>query len=370
MRNKQQGFTIIELMIAIAVTLIMMAAAMMVYQRSVQVAGVVNTRAEMQAELRAATEQVARDLNQAGTGLPIGGFPLPSATASGTDPFLACDATPACYLPNTVNISSGVLYKVVPEDGIGPNTTEATDGIVINYLEPVSSDPTDPNASGTAPNWISPTAQTGTVSSDGSTITMPSSLKPKLDDPTVGLVIGDLLWIQNAHGSALGVVTGYDPTQNTITFGKDPLNFNQLNAPVGSIPALANPGTNPAVYPDVTVQRVMMVTYFLQEIDTPNGKDYRLMRQVGARTPTPVAEHIEDLQFTYDVFDDSSGTLNVNLPSAATGTPPTSKPNQIRKINMTITARSSRPNAQGNYDRLTITTSVGPQNLSYHEKYN
>jgi hypothetical protein len=58
------------------------------------------------------------------------------------------------------------------------------------------------------------------------------------------------------------------------------------------------------------------------------------------------------------------------LPNAATGSPPTSKPNQIRKINMTITARSSRPNAQGNYDRLSITTSIGPRNLSFHEKYN
>ena len=137
-----------------------------------------------------------------------------------------------------------------------------------------------------------------------------------------------MLWVQNANGSALGVVTGYDATQNTITFGKDPLNINQLNAPVGSIPSLANPGTTPAVYPAVTVQRIMMVTYFLQEADTPNGKDYRLMRQVDARTPSPVAEHIEDLQFTYDVFDDSSGTLTTNLPDAATGT--RRRPSQIK----------------------------------------
>ncbi|MGZ4790169.1 MAG: hypothetical protein ACXVZX_16750, partial [Terriglobales bacterium] len=88
------------------------------------------------------------------------------------------------------------------------------------------------------------------------------------------------------------------------------------------------------------------------------------------RTPTPVAEHIEDVQFTYDVFDDSSNQLTVNLPDAATGNPPIPKPNQIRKINMTITARSSRPNAQGNYDRLTVTTSIGPRNLSFHDRYN
>jgi len=368
MRRRQQGFTIVELLIAIAVTLIVMTAAMMIYQRSVQVAGIVGTRAEMQAELRAAADQISRDLNQAGTGIPIGGIPIPSAATGGSDPLIGCDST-TCYL--SAKLSSGVLYKVVPEDGIGPTTTEPTDAIVITYVEPVSTDPNDPNASGTAPNWTQPAQPASAVSADGSVVTMPSTLSPKITDPSLGLVIGDLLLLQNSNGQALGVVTNFDGSANTITFdANDPLNVNQLTAPVGNIAALATAKTTPPSYPSVTVARIMMVTYFIQQFTTPNGTDYRLMRQVDARTPTPVAEHIEDLQFTYDVFDDSSNSLTVNLPSAATGTPPTPKPNQIRKINMTITARSSRPNAQGNYDRLTITTSIGPRNLSFHEKYN
>jgi hypothetical protein len=262
-----------------------------------------------------------------------------------------------------------VLYKVVPEDGIGPTTTEPTDAIVITYVEPVSTDPNDPNASGTAPNWTQPAQPASDVSADGSVVTMPDTLNPKLDDPSYGLVIGDLLLLQNSNGQAVGVVTSFD--SKTITFAADdPLKINQLAAPVGNIASLASAKTSPPNFPAVTVSRIMMVTYFIQSFDTPNGTDYRLMRQVDARTPTPVAEHIEDLQFTYDVFDDSSSSLTVNLPNAATGTPPTSKPNQIRKINMTITARSSRPNAQGNYDRLSVTTSIGPRNLSFHEKYN
>lgn len=366
MRRRQQGFTIVELLIAIAVTLIVMTAAMMIYQRSVQVAGVVGTRAEMQAELRAAADQISRDLNQAGTGIPIGGIPIPSLANGGADPLIGCDST-TCYL--TAKLSSGVLYKVVPENGIGPTTTEPTDAIVISYVEPVSTDPNDPNASGTAPNWTQPAQPASDVAPDGSVVTMPSTLNPKLTDPSYGLVIGDLMLLQNSNGEALGVVTNFDGAANTITFAaNDPLNINQLTAPVGNIAVLATPNTTPPSYPPVTVSRIMMVTYFIQQ--TPDGTDYRLMRQVDARTPTPVAEHIEDLQFTYDVFDDSSNTITVGLPSAATGSPPTSKPNQIRKINMIITARSSRPNAQGNYDRLSITTSIGPRNLSFHEKYN
>jgi prepilin-type N-terminal cleavage/methylation domain-containing protein len=368
MPRRQHGFTIVELLIAIAVTLVVMTAAMMIYQRSAQVAGVVNTRAEMQANLRAAADQISRDLNQAGTGMPVGGIPIPSAATGGSDPLVGCDST-TCYL--TSKLTAGILYKVVPEDSVGPTTTEPTDGIVITYIEPVSSNPNDPNASGTAPNWTQPAQPAATVSADGSTVTMPDTLNPKLTDPSVGLVIGDLLLLQNSNGQALGVVTNFDGSANTITFGaNDPLNVNQLTAPVGNIAALATAKTNPPVYPPVTVSRIMMVTYFIQSVDSKTGTEYRLMRQVDARTPTPVAENIEDLQFTYDVFDDSSSSLTVNLPTAATGTPPVSKPNQIRKINMTITARSSRPNAQGNYDRLSITTSIGPRNLSFHEKYN
>jgi len=362
MRRRQQGFTIVELMIAIAVTLVMMTAAMMIYQRSVQVSGVVTNRAEMQAELRAASDQIARDMNQAGTGIPIGGIPIPSAATGGSDPLIGCDAN-QCYLNATM--TAGILYKVVPGNSLGPTTTRATDAIVITYMEPLAVDPNDPNASGTAPNWTGYTTQN--ISSDGTVLTMPKDTTPKIDDPVFGLVLGDILLLQAGGASALGVVTNFDGTNNTITFGaKDPLGLNQPNAPVGNIAALKVNGN----YPPTTVSRIMMITYFIQQISTPNGPDYRLMRQVDARTPTPVAEHIEDVQFTYDVFDDSSNQLTVNLDDAATGNPPTPKPNQIRKINMTITARSSRPNAQGNYDRLTVTTSIGPRNLSFHDRYN
>jgi len=370
MRRQQQGFTIVELLVAIAVTLIVMTATMMIYHRSVQVSGIVTNRAEIQSELRAAADQIARDLNQAGTGIPIGGLPIPSSATGGANPLFGCDAG-QCYFTSGNVMANGVLYKVTPANGIGPTTTEPTDAIVIAYMEPMAVDPNDPNASGTAPNWQAYTTQT--IADDGSSLTMPAGTTPKISDPAFGLVLGDILMVQNSSGSALGVVTGFDGTTNVISFGpNDPLKLNQSTAPIGNIAALKlNPvPANPPKYPPSTVSRIMMITYFIEPVQTSTGTDYRLMRQVDARTPTPVAEHIEDLKFTYDVFDDSSNTLTVNLPDAATGTPPTPKPNQIRKINMTITARSSRPNANGDYDRQTLTTSIGPRNLTFHDRYN
>ena len=196
---------------------------------------------------------------------------------------------------------------------------------------------------------------------------------PALNASDVGLNVGDVLLLQNSTGAAVGVVTNYVAATGVISFANlDPLNMNQSGATAGNIKSLEIsqvPGAAP-YYPAITVSRVMMITYFIQQITTPNGPDTQLMRQVGARTPTPVADHIEDLQFTYDVFDTNTSTLTAALPDAAVGSPAVAVPNQIRKINITMSVRSPRPNAQGGYDHFSLTTSIGPRNLSFHDRYN
>ena len=354
---KQKGFTFVELMVAIAVMLVVLAAATSLYQKSVQVSTIVNSQSDMQAEVRAAANQLARDLNQAGTGIPIGGIPIPSAASGGTNPQFACDST-KCYITAGNTFTQGTLYKVTPADGVGPNTVEATDAIIITYVDPTL-------------NWSAYPTQV--AAKDGTSITMPGGTTPALNDSSVGLNIGDVLLLQNSTGAAVGVVTNYVAATGVISFANnDPLNINQSGATAGNIKSLEFspvPGAAP-YYPAITVSRIMMITYFIQTITTPNGPDTQLMRQIGARTPTPVADHIEDLQFTYDVFDTNTSTLTAALPDAAIGSPAVAVPNQIRKINITMSVRSPRPNAQGVYDHLSLTTSIGPRNLSFHDRYN
>lgn len=352
-----RGVTFVELMVAIAVSLVVMAAAVSIYQKTVRSSDLVMQRMDIQLELRAAANEVARDFDQVGTGMPITGVPIPSATTGGSNPRFACDSS-ACYLTTNFTLNQGVLYKVVPANGAGPSTLQVTDAVVLTYLDPTLT-------------WTAYPTQT--LASNGNTLTMPVGTTPALNDPAVGLNVGDVLLLQNTNGSAVGVVTAFNGSTRVITFANgDPLNINQSGAAVGNIKALRYnplPGT-PPYYPPVTVSRVTMITYFIRQVTTADGTSFRLMRQVGARTPVPVAEHIEDLQLTYDLFDDATGTATANLPDAATGSPATPKPNQIRKINVTITARSSRVNAQGQYDRLSYSTSLGPRNLSFRDRYN
>jgi prepilin-type N-terminal cleavage/methylation domain-containing protein len=362
---KQKGFTLIELMVAIALTVTVMLAAMTLYQKSVQVSTFVSQQSEMQTEVRAAANQLVRDLNQAGTGIPVGGIPIPSAASGGTNPKFACDPI-KCYITAGNTFTQGVLYKVTPANGVGPNVVQASDAIIITYKDPTltwtiaGSNPVLP-------------ATTQVAALNGSTLTMPANTTPPLDDPALGLNVGDVLLLQNASGAAVGVVTNYVANTRVISFTNlDPLNMNQSAATAGNIKSLEFnpvPGAAP-YYPAITVSRIMMITYFIQTINTPDGPDTQLMRQIGARTPTPVADHIENLQFTYDVFDTNTSTLTAALPDAAIGTPAVAVPNQIRKINITMSVRSPRPNAQGVFDHFSLTTSIGPRNLSFHDRYN
>jgi hypothetical protein len=175
--------------------------------------------------------------------------------------------------------------------------------------------------------------------------------------------------LQNVYGSAIGVVT--DVAGQTITFGADPLNINQPAAPAGNIKALSTPAAVPVTYPPTQVSRLVMVTYFIQTFVGPNGPDARLMRQNGSHAPIPVSEHVEDLKFTYDVVDPVSNALTANSPDAVIGAPALPQPNQIRKINISVTSRAVRADLSGAQavQRVNLTTSVGPRNLSFRDRY-
>jgi len=369
-RQRQHGFSLLELLIAMALTGVVMAAAVTVYKNSVQVSNTVGTRTELQSEMRAALNQISRDLNQAGTGIPLTGLPIPSVTTGGKNPLYGCDAT-QCYL-TAGTFTSGNLNRITPGDKAGITTSEPTDAIVITYVDPIApavgADSVLSSATGL--DWGLYTTQN--ITDDGSKLTMPAGTTPALNDPTKGLMVGDLLLMQNFTGTAVAEVTAFDAAARTITFAaNDPLLINQPNnTPVTG--TLATLRDNPFIlnqphYKPTSVARIIMVSYFVWK--DPTDGHLMLMRQVNGRTARPVAEYIEDLQITYDMLDDSKSPpqLVPNVPDAVVNG--TVRPDLIRKINLRITARSPNKNAQGLYDRMSIATSVGPRNLSFHDTF-
>jgi hypothetical protein len=114
-----------------------------------------------------------------------------------------------------------------------------------------------------------------------------------------------------------------------------------------------------------------VVTYF---VDAPAGPDgalgtvddppARLMRQVNAQPPIPVAESVEDFQILYDIFDDNLGVATAALADAG------GLPNQIRKATITVSVRSPlRGLFNRVFERISLTTSVTPRNMSFRDRY-
>jgi hypothetical protein len=88
------------------------------------------------------------------------------------------------------------------------------------------------------------------------------------------------------------------------------------------------------------------------------------MYQINGHSPVPVADRVENLQLTYDTFNDGDGTRSANLDDAG------GMPNQIRKVNISITVRSP---SNGIFNkgpkRVSLTTSVSPRNLSFRDRF-
>jgi hypothetical protein len=150
----------------------------------------------------------------------------------------------------------------------------------------------------------------------------------------------------------------------------DPLNINQSGAAGGNIASLLDPPPGPT-FPLTWAVRGIVVTYYIEVppgedgmAGTADDGDPRLMYQVNGHSPVPVADRVENLQFSYDIFDDDDSVATANLADAD------GAPNQIRKVNITITVRSPSTGLfNTGAKRVSLSTSVSPRNLSFRDRF-
>ncbi len=353
-KTSGSGFTLIELLISMALGLIVLTIATLLFKGGMGVSFLVGQRAEMQQNARGAIHTIVHDISLAGTGLPSGGVQLPAGAGS-VVPRFDCNQAGVCNIANN-SFPGNRLNPIIPNPGAGPTIIGAATAAV-------STAHTDDSFALNQYPLLS-------ISASGGTIKVDSRTTPILNDPGRGLQVGDLIMLTNSNGSAIGEVTTFDASGNINFADSDTLKVNQSGAAFGNIKSLMSAGP-PAAYPSTTAIRIFFITYYIEVGVGADGvlgtadDTRRLMRQVNGLNPTPVADNIENLQVTYDIFDDAGGTAIANTPDANL------KYNQIRKVNIAVTARSASRNSPTviDYQRLTLATAVSPRNLSYHDRY-
>ncbi len=371
MRNttkKPLGFSLLELMVSMAVGLIVLAGAVSLYSQAVKASFVTSQKSELQEDFRSASNIMARDISLAGAGalgqqgLSAGAIGLPAAT--GQLPVYPCytacnlvNGTAEAYPTLSGAPTAPFLYSIIP----GPNL-----GITINALQ----GPTDIltvayTDSNLALNCYQATATT-TGSTTTVTFTLPATwatscslpaglVAPQsLLDPIVGLKTGDLLMFGTlAMGSVTTVAASGANFVVTFTSG-DPGHVNQPTAATGSLKQLPA-GT-------LTATRLLMITYYL-DISPMDGVTPRLMRIQNGRQPAPVAENVAYLKFTYDVYN--NGTVLANQASL----PAADNPSMITKVNIAHMTMRSQLNGSTGYQGLDLQTSISARNVTFSQEY-
>lgn len=370
-KTRARGFSMVELMVAMAVGLVVVGAGTQLFQSAMSSTMLVTEQAEMQQNVRTSLNLVARDVSMAGSGLPPGGVALPYG-ANATPSHFACTQGPLCYLTavnyptgavGNVNVSN-YMYGIIPGplDGMqlgGPATIPATNitpdaitSIYVDYSFPLNQY----------------TIAFQNLNGTGITATQPANPPvgfPAIVSPT-GIVVGDLILLTNSTGSAIGEVSAVAATAGgggTITFNDgDPLNINQSTAASGNIAYIATLNANAAT----VAYRVLAVTYFVQ-VPGVAGQTPRLMRQVNGQTAVPVADNIIGLNVTYDLCNNTVAGTCAGVSDPIHNVPSFS-PNQIYKVNIQMMGQSVLT-LGGKSQSMALATSISARNLSFKNRY-
>jgi len=372
-RRWTKGFTLLEMMISMAIGLVVLGVGLQLYTSSVKATFTASQRSEMQQDFRAAANLLQKDISMAGAGalgqqglasysvgLPTGG--------SATIPVYPCSLSTCNYIngaPVAYPQTSGApyLYSIIPgyNFGITVNTTEGpTDIITVSYADatlPLNCYTVDV-ISATTVLFELPTPLPATC------ILPPGYTVPALNAAGVGLQAGDfILFGQSAVGVVSNVTTGVVTSgaysaAYTVTFNNgDPGHINQPTITNGSMLSLPT-----GISTSISAVRLLVITYYL-DLSPLDHVTPRLMRVQNGRTPAPVAEGVSCLKFSYDV--DQNGTIIANQTSLPTGVTPA----MITKVNILHMSLRSQLHGTSGYNSIDLQTSVSARNLTMGQEY-
>jgi type IV pilus assembly protein PilW len=146
--HKTAGFTLLELLISMAIGVLLLGCALLMYRQAVNSTFITSQRAEMQQDFRAASNLMARDISMAGSGglgqqgLASNSVGLPTG-ASATIPVYPCSALTCNYIkgaPVAYPTITGApyLYSIIPGPNLGVTVNAAqgpTDIITVSYAD-------------------------------------------------------------------------------------------------------------------------------------------------------------------------------------------------------------------------------------------
>jgi len=339
--HSQSGFSLVEFAIGSLVMMVILAATFTLLNTTF----VANTSAQetlqTQQALRVAINTIAREITMAGTGLP-GSITVPNGTGS-VDLVRPGIMT---VLPTAENN----LSIVTPGEAEGPLITGQSAADKTDLLTIVS-------VNAQSPTWTL-TAFADTI--PGTDVTFSTNIRAGANQ----IFVNDVLLFTNINGTVMGCVTSVSSTVDVASFDEDDAcGINQPAAAGGNfITTMLNPDLT---LPPTTAVRMNVITYYLTAAGTHGHP--ALVRAMNAQAPEELIEGVENLQFTYDLYDFDSDQVSANVVPDSDF----AASNQIRSVNISIIGRSpKRLKRTGDFYRFGISSKVTIRNSSFRNRYN
>lgn len=354
--HNQQGFSIIEMMVATTVMLIVTSAVVALLKNSLTIANTTYELTDAQESLRTSQEWINRDLMNAGDGLKsmtyipvnetfIRAYLTRTPIADATIPSLAINLG---ILTTDNNLPTGITTPApLPPGGPSPAPTPppiqllaGTDRQTILEIDPdLASNP-----------QVFPTS----ISSTGELITLPASTTTA----DMGrFTLGDIYFLTSSRGGTFASITAINPTAKTLTFAAgDTLGLNSPLEVNNRIKDISASGTLPT-----TLQRMRIIHYFVDA----NGL---LRRRVFGERGAPfrdniIAEHVRSVQFVYSLGLDTGG--NPVQPTSLLTTP--QQQVNISQVEVTVTVETPHALENGSRPLLSTTTSTSLRNMQFRQ---
>ncbi|MGB7847218.1 MAG: prepilin-type N-terminal cleavage/methylation domain-containing protein [Candidatus Acidiferrum sp.] len=389
LKRNVSGFTMIEMMISMAVTLTIMGVAVAAFRQASQCNQAVTYGADMSENLRSGLNMIQLDLQQVGAGIPTNGIPIPFSAPCGKTPGInrpVPPGKPATTFPYPGALTcESTIPSVEPGNMMGPaitapdatagtpaNPNSITDEITMLYVDnSIGLDASPVNQPATAGPPANAGCPNGSIRVSGTTTTVTFDVNcVNLTNSAPGLITinpGDLIMLTNTNGTALLYVSSV--SGQALTFSaNDPFKLNGRTETSGTIQQLETGGAacggGTACFPPTLATRIWMISYYLDNLTSPGYT--RLIRQVNFNTPSAVGETLENLQFTYNYVD--GATNPANQPSVPAG----NSESNIKSVNVYLGARSShgvQVSGERVYARSNLSTQVGFRSLAHVNRY-
>jgi prepilin-type N-terminal cleavage/methylation domain-containing protein len=372
---RQRGFTLVELLVSMAITTVVMGATMTAMTHAINATDSAILLTNMNNGLRTSMDLMVRDLLQVGQGLP-GGHVVMLPTGAGVQVIRMPGPPGTAY---SLPLGTTEISAVMPGPGLGP----VIDGVATDIVTTLQVDSSFGDGSGDSVNLTA-------FDPNGTWVRVDPAINISNNGPD-DIHPGDLIVLQKGTNNCLVEVTRV-AAQQIFFDAADAMNLNQQAPPNGTCKALyAIAPTDAALVPGtafVTTEalRVRMITYYIDNVTDPARP--RLARRMNVGNAqnatvydntlgTAVAFDVENLQITYDLADSVTNPANVRMTLADINAtaggrclPNPCSRNNIRKVNILMSGRSriaARSTRQ--FLRNRLQTQVSLRSLAFVDRY-